>query len=77
MKIEQIKLEGAQIVEFEPKFAASVADMWDITEQKVLDEELNSDSLVLYLLIDDNKKVIGADLLLHEEDIYKFRNWEI
>lgn len=71
MEIQQIKLEGARIVEFEPKFAASVADMWnassegwngdmwDMTEQKVLNEELNSDSLVLYLLIDDNEKVIG------------------
>jgi ribosomal protein S18 acetylase RimI-like enzyme len=71
MKIEQIKLEGARIVEFEPKFAASVADMWnasaegwngdmwDMTEQKVLNEELNSDSLDLYLLIDDNEKVLG------------------
>ena len=71
MKIKQINLEGARIVEFEAKFAASVADMWnassegwngdlwDMTEQKVLDEELNSDSLVLYLLIDDNEKVIG------------------
>ncbi|MDP8322585.1 MAG: GNAT family N-acetyltransferase [Candidatus Stygibacter australis] len=71
MEIKQINLEGARIVEFESKFAASVADMWnasaegwngdmwDMTEQKVLNEELNADSLVLYLLIDDNEKVIG------------------
>ncbi len=71
MKIDQIKLEGAQIVEFESKYAASIAemwnassegwngDMWDMTEQQVLNEETTADSLVLYLVIDDNEKVIG------------------
>ena len=71
MKIEQIKLEGAQIVEFEPKFAASVADMWnasaegwngdmwDMTEQQVLNEETTADSIALYLVIDEHEKVIG------------------
>ncbi|MCF7911239.1 MAG: GNAT family N-acetyltransferase [Candidatus Cloacimonetes bacterium] len=71
MKIEQIKLEGARIVKFEPKYAASIADMWnasaegwngdmwDMTEQQVLNEETTADSLVLYLVIDNNEKVLG------------------
>ncbi|MCF7919604.1 MAG: GNAT family N-acetyltransferase [Candidatus Cloacimonetes bacterium] len=71
MKIKQINLEGVRIVDFEPKFAASVADMWNaspegwngelwnMTEQQVLIEEGSSNYIGLYLVIDAQDKVLG------------------
>jgi ribosomal protein S18 acetylase RimI-like enzyme len=71
MIIKELDLAGARIVEFEPRLAASIADMWNasdegwngeswnMTEQSVINEETNAEHIGLYLVIDERDNVMG------------------
>jgi len=69
-----------KIVEYSPKYAASVADMWNksssnwgnhdefSTEQDVIDSEKNSGNLKLYLAIDNDEVVGYCSLSEYKQD---------
>ncbi len=80
MKIKQIELQGVRIVEFEPCYAASVADMWNasaegwngedwnMNEQRVISEETSGDYISLYLVVDEQDTVLGYCKLEEYQD---------
>jgi hypothetical protein len=69
---------NVQICNYEPKYARSLAEMWNnsteawnghlfnYSEAQILDEELNSTALATYLAI-DNDKVVGYINLCRDE----------